>query len=338
MSKIFLVELESVPTRYTFYWKTHLPKMLKEKTGKEIVVISGNDGSGIEATTGAFLNFSETNKFKSEQAIEISNSFTQGKVEDGDIFLFADAWNPVIIQTRYMIDLLGVDAKIAGIWHAGSYDPADFLGRLIDNKEWSYSFERSLYHSMDFNFFATAFHMQMFNYTLGIESYKSYLTGFPMEYMLDVCSNNPEKDLIVFPHRPSVEKNIDVFRKVAELLPQYKFVVCQDKKLTKTEYYDIMSRAKIVFSANTQETLGISMMEGLLSGARIMVPDCLSYNEMYDTAFKYDPSYRENPEALASIIKSIMDKPLDSNSIRKESMRVYKDYFTGDTMYRILSN
>ena len=52
------------------------------------------------------------------------------KCKNGDYFLYTDAWNPTVIQL-YMAELLGVDISIGGLWHAGSYDPARFLGRLI---------------------------------------------------------------------------------------------------------------------------------------------------------------------------------------------------------------
>ena len=57
--------------------------------------------------------------------------------------------------------------------------------------------------------------------------------------------------------------------------------------MTKDEYHNILGEAKIVFSANLQETLGISAYEGALVGAIPMVPDRLSYTEMYDDDFKY---------------------------------------------------
>ena len=75
-------------------------------------------------TTGAFLNFSGTNYWKSEQPQKIASlMFAEGKVNDGDYFLYTDAWNPTVIQLKYMAELLGVNIKIGGMWHAGSYDP-----------------------------------------------------------------------------------------------------------------------------------------------------------------------------------------------------------------------
>jgi hypothetical protein len=35
-----------------------------------------------------------------------------------------------------MAELLGVNIRIGGMWHAGSYDPQDFLGRLIGDAPW----------------------------------------------------------------------------------------------------------------------------------------------------------------------------------------------------------
>ena len=46
--------------------------------------------------------------------------------------------------------------------------------------------------------------------------------------------------------------------------PDYELIVCADKTLTKNEYDNLLGRAKMVFSANLQETLGISWYEGAL--------------------------------------------------------------------------
>ena len=53
----------------------------------------------------------------------------------------------------------------------------------------------------------------------------------------------------------------------------------------------------MVFSANLQETLGISCYEGALVDAIPMVPDRLSYKEMYYDTFKYPSKWTESFEA-----------------------------------------
>ena len=74
----------------------------------------------LQATTpGAFLNFGGTNVYKSKQLEQIGEMFCKGQVKDGDYFLYTDAWNHCY-PNPYMAELLGVDIKIGGMWHAGS--------------------------------------------------------------------------------------------------------------------------------------------------------------------------------------------------------------------------
>jgi hypothetical protein len=129
------------------------------------------------------------------------------------------------------------------------------------------------------------------------DSGKIVRTGWPMQYMdtaLTIYKGMPKRDLILFPHRIAPEKQVEIFRDLKEHLPQYEFVVCQDQQLTKNEYHNLLGEAKIVFSANLQETLGISCYEGAVVDAIPMVPDRLSYSEMYFDTFKYPSKWTES--------------------------------------------
>ena len=88
-----------------------------------------------------------------------------------------------------MAELLDVDITIGGLWHAGSYDPQDFLGRLIGDKPWVRHAEMSMYECYDDNFFASEFHIDLFTDTM-MDSYnvdmdKAIRVGWPMEYLKD---------------------------------------------------------------------------------------------------------------------------------------------------------
>jgi hypothetical protein len=255
--------------------------------------------------------------------------FCNGSVHPGDHFVFTDAWHPGIINLKYMSELLGIPVVTHGLWHAGSYDPQDFLGRLVGAKKWVRHAEKSFFYAFDHNYFATDFHIRMFVdnlledgfksenpwYELDFEDYqtsgKIVRTGWPMEYMQDTLENywtTPKRDLILFPHRIAPEKQVDIFRDLATHLPQYEFVVCQDQQLDKHEYHKLLGRAKMVFSANLQETLGISWYEGAIVGAIPMVPDRLSYSEMAFDTFKYPSDWTENFEAYDSARPAVCNK------------------------------
>ena len=321
MKNLFLVDLESVPTRYTCEWKEHFPTILKQ-TGLDIHVIEGPTDIPSATTPGAFLNFGGTNVYKASQVEQMGRLFCEGKVNAGDHFMFADAWHPGIINLKYMSELLGINIVIHALWHAGSYDPQDFLGRLIGNTPWVRDAERSFFGAADYNYFATEFHIDLFCNTFldpfakqsCIAGGKITRSGWPMNYMEDTLSmyrNMPKRDLILFPHRVAPEKQVEIFRDLKEHLPQYEFVVCQDQDLTKNEYHNLLGEAKLVFSANLQETLGISWYEGAIVGAIPMVPDRLSYSEMALEEFKYPSiwteSYKSYEQYRPYLAKRIME-------------------------------
>ena len=308
MANVFLVDLEAVSTRYTGEWKTHVPALLK-KAGHHVQIISGPTDIPSATTPGAFLNFGGTNIYKASQVEQMGRLFCNGAVRAGDHFVFTDAWHPGIINLKYMSELLGIPVVTHGLWHAGSYDSQDFLGRLVGDKPWVRNAEKSFYYAFDHNYFATYFHIDMFCLNLlrtssgfykdWINSGKIVHTGWPMEYMDDILTpykNMSKRELILFPHRIAPEKQVEIFRDLAKQLPQYEFVVCQDQQLSKDEYHTLLGQSKIVFSANLQETLGISCYEGTLVNAIPMVPDRLSYSEMYHEGFKYPSEWTESFE------------------------------------------
>jgi len=200
MARVFLIDLEAVETRYTGQWKTHVPTILK-KAGHDVQIISGPMDIPSATTPGAFLNFGGTNIYKASQVEQMGRLFCNGSVNAGDHFVFTDAWHPGIINLKYMSELLDIPVTTHGLRHAGSYDPQDFLGRLVGKKPWVRHAEKSFFHAFDHNYFATDFHIRMFVDNLLEDGYKSenpyyeedydeyqlsskiVRTGWPMEYM-----------------------------------------------------------------------------------------------------------------------------------------------------------
>jgi hypothetical protein len=359
---IFLVDLEAVETRYTGQWKTHVPSLLK-KRGHNVNIISGPTDIPSATTPGAFLNFGGTNIYKASQVEQMGRLFCSGAVHPGDHFIFTDAWHPGIINLKYMSELLQIPVTTHGLWHAGSYDPQDFLGRLVGNKPWVRNAEKSFFEAFDHNYFATRFHIDMFVDNLlenGLKTENPWAkedkasllmtgkivrTGWPMEYMEDTLAaykGMPKRDLILFPHRIAPEKQVEIFRDLKEHLPQYEFVVCQDQQLTKNEYHNLLGESKLVFSANLQETLGISWYEGAIVDAIPMVPDRLSYSEMGFDTFKYPSEWTESFEAYKVyrpfICKMIIDRMENYDKflpqLKKQTFDLTSEFFSCDSLIK----
>ena len=350
---LYLIDLESVESRYTKQWKTHLPTLL-QSNGIDVTVIDGPTDIPEATTPGAFLNFGGTNIYKSAQLEKIAKLICDGEVKDGDYFLYTDAWNPTVIQLKYMAELLGIKIRIGGLWHAGSYDPQDFLGRLIGNASWVRKAEMSMYDCYDDNFFATKFHIDLFTNTFWDDDrdidrqllHSIRQVGWPMEYIeedLSEYKNMAKEDIIVFPHRIAPEKQPEVFDYIAEQMPEYQFIKCQDLNLTKPEYHTLLGKAKLVFSANLQETLGISVYEGLQVGAIPMVPDRLSYTEMWSDHFKYPSEWtssldatKKNIENIKAYIRMQMSKNSDLTWTMNEELRNVEKFYSGSKLIKTI--
>lgn len=293
---IYIVDIEGISTRYTGEWKEHVPALIRNR-GHDVVVIEGPEDLPDCTTPGAFLNFAGTNVYKADQVRQMAQMFSENRVKDGDQFLFTDAWHPGIINLRYMADLLGIKIITHGLHHAGSYDPQDFLGRLIGNESgWCRYAELSMFEAYDHNWYATQEHINLLGRTQLRHHSKQEIqemrlngklckTGWPMEYLRSLPNNHlgvPKQDKILFPHRIAPEKQAGIFRDLALHLPEYDFIVCQDQQLTKDQYHQHLSESKIVFSANLQETLGITTCgEGPLFGAVPLAPARLTYTEIF---------------------------------------------------------
>ena len=71
-----------------------------------------------------------------------------------------------------------------------------------------------------------------------------------MEYLknsLDSYKGMVKRDLILSYRIFKIEKQVDIFRDLKQHLLQYEFVICQERKLSKNEYPNLLGEAKLVF-------------------------------------------------------------------------------------------
>lgn len=336
---IFLVPLEQIETRYTCQWYHHIPRMLASYANRKglssritniestespieftsdvnIINLVGTMPAQV-ATAGAFINFASTNVWKSSQGVLLAHLFNNGYVKNGDKIYFTDSWNPVIIMARYMKDLMGIDVEIHGQWHAGWHDEWDQLAQRIPDPKWALNVERALFYAIDKNYFTTDFYVSMFLERLNIADSnwldRTVRCGYPNSYLLDLNKSfdAPKEDLVLFPHRLAVEKQVDIMDDLAEVLKLYdiKVDVCQRNNYSKAEYHKQLAKAKLVISFALQETYGIAQTEAVFSGALPLSPDRLSYSEMYLPEFKYEEkwttsfsSYLKHKDDLVDLI------------------------------------
>lgn len=355
MNTIWIVALEPIDQRYTAQWYHGIPKDLNDLIAQRsledrIRVVTIGDETPSSTTKGAFLDFATTNEYKSKQVATISEHFAAGKIKPRDKFLVTDAWNFSITAIKYMSELFEIPVEIHSIWHAGSYDPTDILGMKM-NKSWSYPQEIAWFNASTHNYFGTQYHRSIFMRNLGVKNIeKAHISGQPHKMLLDQIADvySVEKEnLIVWPHRYNADKNPGYAELLAEECENlgYEFVFTQKLKLSKPDYYNLLNRAKVVFSCASHENLGISIMEGTLLGALPLVPYSNSYMEMYISNFTYSANLIKNHEhfkefGMDQIINRIKDmvEKYDSYSSELEEQQSFlkKNYLSAKTMYNKL--
>lgn len=297
---IYLIDIEAIDMRYSTQWREWIPKYFSDG---ETVTISGTDYCGL--SDGGFFDFTSTNIYKSEQVIKLGNLIKNGRIKDGDVFCFYDVWHPGVINLRYMLDLAGIDAKIYGLLHAGSYDPTDILG-IHELGRWADGFEESMVKACDAIFVASNYHRDMFIKARNMDEDKIIVAGWPYDFtFMDSIPDTEKEDIIVFPHRISPDKQPWLFDELEEYLPNFEFVKTIDLQLPKKEYHELLKKSKIIFSAALHENLGLATMEATYSGCIPVLPNRCSYKEIYHKDLLY-PSAANSKEIAAHIL-NIMD-------------------------------
>lgn len=337
---IWIVPIEPIDQRYTKQWYENIPKDLDRMKIPNRTI---GDPVYSDTTSGAFLNFAFTNKYKAKQIQQIADLFSMNNVKAGDKFLVTDAWSFTITAIRYMSDLLQIPVEIHGIWHAGHYDPSDILGMHMG--DWAVNQEIAWYNACDYNYFATEFHKNMFIKNLGVNPDKAVRSGQPHSQILLPLANKinlDKQDIVMWPHRYNEDKQPEIIEHIAKHLDVR---ITQKMNLSKEEYYDMLGTAKVIFSCSLHENLGISMMEGCMAGAIPIVPDRCSYSEMYLKDFKYPSEWTNSyvnyiihqGELLDFIQDKIVNYDHYQNALEIQRGILVEQYMNAGIMYSKLA-
>lgn len=350
MKRIIVVPIEPVETRYTWEWYNHVPGVLIDAGFDVYRVDAIMDPPKAESSD--FLNWTATNVYKARQVEIIAGWFEDGTIQNGDTFLFCDFWHPGVLQVKYMAVMLGINIRIVGLAHAGAYDGWDRLAiksHKAGGSHWALQTEQAFKATYDVIVFATEFHRELFEASHG-RSYKNVVAGFPMEYVLDninkfgrdtMLYKRQNKYRVIFTQRLAPEKQPEKFKELERVMvelygPQFEFVNMLERyqNPTKKDYYTELMKSDLYVSFALQETLGITPFEALCAGCKVLVPDRLSYKEMWLPDFKYDDKATmiEIAEQAYDILTDQIEQPTHQQSVK------LTQYFTGKALTELLRN
>lgn len=281
--KIWLLPIEPFEERYTEQWYRWWPQDLRE-AGFEVALVGGISAG--ERRGGEFLDPVDTWKWKGEQVAALARVWHE--IDDGDWVLTLDGWGPATTAAAYMRATTANKPMLAAFFHAGSYDPNDFLARC-GCRPWALHIENGWMRAVDLVLVGSEYHRQLLMATFGDFSAHVAVVGLPIKrddiaQGVQVIPWREREKLVVFPHRLAPEKQPEQFAELQQIFERKHGAVAtwiraRDVCKTKREYYQLLARARVVVSTALQETFGIAMQEGIALGAWAVAPNRLCYAE-----------------------------------------------------------
>lgn len=279
MGKIHFLPIEPLEERYSAQWLAWFQDAF-ERRGIEYRTYHG-EALTDRIVTGQFLDVHSTNHYKLTQLAAVVKAAQKGELRDGDVVFVEDLWFPGIEALAYIRDATRARWRIAGILHAGTWDPWDYLSQC-EMGRWAEALERSFVQVADLVMVATEFHAGLL---ASRAPRRVAVTGLPvkMDSVRRRLDWRSKERLVVFPHRRAHEKMTSTFRRLGPVMAERFGCTCIAAmdvwNGSKDAYYRLLARAKVAVSFGWQETFGIAMLEASALGAVPVAPRRLSYEE-----------------------------------------------------------
>lgn len=340
--KVWYLPIEPYEERYT--------KGLDDWTHSEFQRLGVNyeaiygDQLKSELDSGHVLDVEGRHVYCFGQLQKLLKKISSGEVKKGDKVFTTDFWFPGIEALAYVRNMRKNDLGLYGFVCSGSFEEYDFT-HLNGMRPWAEHIERGWCNAYNKIFVANERMKQMVMARNIAPEEKIAITGLPANtnWILSKVKDKSEwkkENMVVFPHRWDSEKDPDFFVDVAEKVKEYdetvKFVVSTGRKkglgtatsaeqralkfmevyrgLSKPQYYELLTRGKVVFSAAKQDTVGNAMIESITLGNTPVVVKGM-YDDYLPSKFEYD---RGNLDQAVELVLKYLEKPEDvSRTVKK---------------------
>tara|TARA_R110000803_G_scaffold200323_1_gene264642 strand:+ start:76 stop:1071 length:996 start_codon:yes stop_codon:yes gene_type:complete len=303
-NNLIYVPLEHIDQRYTVHLDRDIENYLDGEDIKYLKMTQPRLSGRLPK--GMFLDAAGTIKTKSHQLFQIAGLYEMGLVTDDTQFFFSDIWFPGIESLAYLNYFYKVKPRITGFLHAGSFTDTDFVR---DMERWAKNFEDIVFDIADEIFVASDFIKQDVIKKRIVDPNKITVTELPLDSRLCEHYKPPtmERDnLVLFNGRICDEKQPWMFDQLQRELQQRgwadaTFIKTQEQGYNKSEYYELLSKAKVVVSYALQENFGYGIAEAVQLGCIPVVPNKLVYPELYPEQYRYN-NFEESVDKVAKAL------------------------------------
>ena len=323
---LWYLPLEQLDERYTGALYDHTIDDLEESNIDNYEVVHGETLTS-EVETGQVLDAESRNYYAMSQVQELLKEVKAGNLTDGDVVFNQDFWHIGMSSLQYLSDIRDWDIGLYGFVCAGSFEKYDFVN-LQGMTPWAKHLEEMWGEVYDGLFVGNERMRDMLEPRVQNPS-KIHVTGLPLsqEWIYERVEPKPfeqKEDIVVFPHRWDMEKCPGRFNELADRFADedVRFVHTTGRTGSigngpepsdnvgvirnpdgKKQYYEILSRSKVIFSAALQDTIGNAMFEAINLGNVPVVPEG-QYDEYLPQRYRYT---RGDLSAAESMIRNALD-------------------------------
>ena len=327
MSKIIYLPLEHIESRYTKAMDRDIVEYLERN--KEFIRIYPDIPSPETMKAGSFLDAEFTIRFKAAQVAELARLYREDVIDSGDIIWSSDIWHPGLPESvAYMNYFAKKDVKLRGFIHAGSFTDTDFVR---DMERWAKNFEDNIFDISDKIYCASQFIKNDITKKRLVNPDKLVVSGLPLDVVnlnkqlrVPIIKENKE-NIVIFSGRNVDEKQPWLFKELSERLNgKAEFINTLEHNFSKTEYYELLKRAKVVVSYALQENFGFSIQEATYLGCYPVLPNRLVYPELYGKEHLYD-TFDESVKMVENALDDYIN--LDINAFHYNNEEIMEVWF-----------
>lgn len=235
--------------------------------------------------------------FKTQQLKNLMDLFSKNSINNGDIFIFTNAWNFVAVPLSYFRYEFELDIKVIGFWGNSLFNQYSPMWKRFKkkHKKWGRDFELALYRAYDLNCYFSEEHLDLFRKKYpnhDLERNKYAVTGYPFGYLAKNIPNKEKIDQVIFPYPVKQEYQSQVIKGLGSEI-KYNFVFPRETHNNRWEYLQLLRESKAMFCPNHRENDPVLLYEGMVNGLIPFVPDKEFYHHIV-------PSYYYYPNILST--------------------------------------
>ena len=366
--KVYYFPLEQLPQRmYSTVRQKMVGAFEKAKVDYEEIVPKV-DASKID-TGGCVMSGAGHCQWCLEQMAIFMSKLRSGEVKDGDVCYFDDLWFPGLESTFYATELMNIQVGVYGFIHAGSFTTGDFVHPMYwwaRNLEacWFAASDLIFVGSQQTkdDILSTVLTNTRDLLNFGEVADKVVITGLPFEVDKSLVEKfkyemQHKEDTVLFPHRDDIDKGIpDLLTLITLMKKNYpdrnvKYVITSGGRptrqstqalfanfpevefkpnLSKDDYYRLLAKSKVMFSAAIQENFGVCTQEALTFNTHPVCPHRVSYKYLLPSTFRYT-----SIDEAASMVSGVIGR---KNGTPDLSGFVHHPYSAELIVYHMLLN